>query len=158
MHARMHSGQQRRSFLPQTGQEKMKTFSSICDKFVEAMGYEKYQCASEDDARQYAATHLPGPKYPVYYSASNTTGEKDFEEFYVDGESTDMERFESLGVITNTDQQKHRVCKRTLSSASKRSLPNAHSPKPMLSRCSKNIYQISLTWKKASTSTTRCKP
>ena len=53
----------------------------------------------------YAATHLPGPKYPVYYSASNTTGEKDFEEFYVDGESTDMERFESLGVITNTDNR-----------------------------------------------------
>lgn len=92
-------------FFPRLGQEKMKTFSSICDKFVEAMGYEKYQCASEDDARQYAATHLPGPKYPVYYSASNTTGEKDFEEFYVDGESTDMERFESLGVITNTNNR-----------------------------------------------------
>lgn len=92
-------------FFPKLGKEKLKTFSSICDKFIEAMGYEKYQCSSDDEARRYAADHLPGPKYPVYYSASDTTGEKDCEEFFVEGESTDMARFVSLGVITNTDNK-----------------------------------------------------
>ena len=90
-------------FFPRLGKEKLKTFSSICDRFIEAMGYEKYQCSSDDEARRYAAEHLPGPKYPVYYSASDTTGEKDCEEFFVEGESTDMTRFVSLGVITGTD-------------------------------------------------------
>lgn len=92
-------------FFPRLGKEKLKTFSSICDRFIEAMGYEKYQCSSDDEARRYAADHLPGPKYPVYYSASDTTGEKDCEEFFVDGESTDMARFVSLGVITGTDNK-----------------------------------------------------
>lgn len=92
-------------FFPRLGKEKLKTFSSICDRFIEAMGYEKYQCSSDDEARRYAADHLPGPKYPVYYSASDTTGEKDCEEFFVEGESTDMTRFVSLGVITGTDNK-----------------------------------------------------
>lgn len=92
-------------FFPRLGKEKLKTFSSICDRFIEAMGYEKYQCSSDDEARRYAAEHLPGPKYPVYYSASDTTGEKDCEEFFVEGESTDMARFVSLGVITGTDNK-----------------------------------------------------
>lgn len=92
-------------FFPRLGKEKLKTFSSICDRFIEAMGYEKYQCSSDDEARRYAAEHLPGPKYPVYYSASDTTGEKDCEEFFVEGESTDMTRFVSLGVITGTDNK-----------------------------------------------------
>lgn len=92
-------------FFPRLGKEKLKTFSSICDRFIEAMGYEKYQCSSDDEARRYAADHLPGPKYPVYYSASDTTGEKDCEEFFVEGESTDMARFVSLGVITGTDNK-----------------------------------------------------
>lgn len=92
-------------FFPRLGKEKLKTFSSICDKFIEAMGYEKYQCSSDDEARRYAADHLPGPKYPVYYSASDTTGEKDCEEFFVEGETTDMTRFVSLGVITGTDNK-----------------------------------------------------
>lgn len=92
-------------FFPRLGKEKLKTFSSICDRFIEAMGYEKYQCSSDDEARRYAADHLPGPKYPVYYSASDTTGEKNCEEFFVEGESTDMARFVSLGVITGTDNK-----------------------------------------------------
>ena len=92
-------------FFPRLSKEKLKTFSSICDRFIEAMGYEKYQCSSDDEARRYAAEHLPGPKYPVYYSASDTTGEKYCEEFFVEGESTDMTRFVSLGVITGTDNK-----------------------------------------------------
>ena len=37
--------------------------------------------------------------YPVVYFDSDTSGEKDFEEFYVPGERVNMERFRSLGVI-----------------------------------------------------------
>ena len=35
------------------------------------------------------------------FTKSDTTGEKDFEEFYTDKEILDMNRFENLGVIKN---------------------------------------------------------
>ena len=43
--------------------------------------------------------------YPVVYFQSDTTGEKDFEEFYVPGEQLNMERFASLGVIENVQKR-----------------------------------------------------
>jgi hypothetical protein len=41
-------------------------------------------------------------KYPVRYFASDTTGEKAYEEFYVPGEKIDMQRFMALGVVEQT--------------------------------------------------------
>lgn len=87
-------------FYPKLDAEKMKTFSAVCDAFVSQMGYEKYECSNYEEARQFAARNLPGKVYPVVYFDSDTTGEKDFEEFVVDGEVVDLTRFKSLGVIT----------------------------------------------------------
>lgn len=92
-------------FFPKLEKETMKTFSSICDDFIREMGYEKHECENDEEAKAYAAEHLPGKKYPVVYFNSDTTGEKDYEEFVVEGEKTDLDRFTSLGVIT---ESKHR--------------------------------------------------
>lgn len=93
-------------FFPKLGEEKMKTFSSICDDFINAMGYVKHECASDDEAKRFAASLKPGDKeYPVVYFKSDTTGEKDFEEFYVDGEAKDLDRFSSLGVILSKEHR-----------------------------------------------------
>ena len=89
-------------FFPKLDKEAMKTFSSICDDFVREMGFEKYECSCDEDAKLFAAKHLPGKKYPVVYFNSDTTGEKDYEEFVVDGEKSDCNRFNSLGVITES--------------------------------------------------------
>jgi FlaA1/EpsC-like NDP-sugar epimerase len=40
-------------------------------------------------------------EYPCLFTKSNTTGEKDFEEFFTDKETLDMQRFENLGIIKN---------------------------------------------------------
>src|SRR5690606_21263858 len=40
-------------------------------------------------------------KWPCLFTRSDTTGEKDFEEFFTDEEILDMERFNNLGVIKN---------------------------------------------------------
>lgn len=90
-------------FFPKLEEETMKTFSSICDDFIREMGYEKHECASDEEAKAFAATHLPGKEYPVVYFNSDTTGEKDSEEFVVEGEESDLSRFTSLGVITESD-------------------------------------------------------
>lgn len=93
-------GRNREIFFPKLDEKNMMTFSSIADKFLPALGYEVKYCASEEEARQFAATMPSDSKqYPVYYFKSDTTGEKSFEEFYVPGEHLDLERFTSLGVI-----------------------------------------------------------
>ena len=89
-------------FFPKLGEEQMKTFSSICDRFVEEMGYQKKIFTNDKDAKLFAK-EMPEESnlYPVVYSASDTTGEKAYEEFFVQGEKVNMERFSSLGVIEN---------------------------------------------------------
>ena len=38
-------------------------------------------------------------RWPVLFSPSDTTGEKDFEEFFTDQEVLSMSRFDSIGII-----------------------------------------------------------
>ena len=97
-------------FFPKLGEDQMLTFSSICDRFVEANGLEKDPCSSDEEAKRKAATlnlehlNLEPAKYPVRYFASDTTGEKAYEEFYIPGEKIDMQRFQSLGVVEQTSR------------------------------------------------------
>lgn len=87
-------------FFPKLGEEQMLTFSSICDEYVKAIGREKRQCLTDEEAKRFAHGMPFGNKeYPVVYFGSDTTGEKAYEEFYVPGEKLDMNRFKSLGVI-----------------------------------------------------------
>ncbi len=97
-------GNNREIFFPKLGEEQMMTFSTIADKFLMEQGYTPKCCASEDEAKKFASS-MPrdSREYPVYYFASDTTGEKSFEEFFVRGESVNMERFQSLGVIENLE-------------------------------------------------------
>ena len=44
---------------------------------------------------------IANKQWPCYFFKSDTTGEKDFEEFFTDNEDLDMERFETVGVIKN---------------------------------------------------------
>lgn len=90
-------------FFPKLGEEKMMRFSTIADRFLHAMGYAPRLCGSDEEAKQFAASMAEDTKeWPVVYFRSDTTGEKDFEEFYVEGEALDMNRFRSLGVIESS--------------------------------------------------------
>ena len=97
-------------FFPKLGEDQMLTFSSICDDFIKAKGFEKDLCKSDEEAKHKAAALTletwnlkpETPKYPVVYFGSDTTGEKSYEEFYVPGEKIDMQRFQSLGVVEQT--------------------------------------------------------
>lgn len=97
-------------FFPKLGEDQMLTFSSICDDFVRAQGFEKDPCASDDEAKKKAVglkavvehVETQALKYPTVYFKSDTTGEKAYEEFFVPGEKVDMQRFSSLGVVEQT--------------------------------------------------------
>lgn len=95
-------------FFPKLGEDQMLTFSEICDGFVKANGFKKDPCSSDKEAIVKASTlnleplNLEPVKYPTVYFASDTTGEKAYEEFYVPGEKIDMQRFKALGVVEQT--------------------------------------------------------
>ena len=44
---------------------------------------------------------IANKKWPCYFFKNDTTGEKDFEEFFTDNEDLDMKRLETVGVIRN---------------------------------------------------------
>jgi FlaA1/EpsC-like NDP-sugar epimerase len=99
-------------FFPKLGEDQMLTFSSICDDFVKAQGFEKDPCTTDEEAKRKAAAMKVSPRggdlegaYPVVYFTSDTTGEKAYEEFYVPGEKIDMQRFAALGVVEETTRR-----------------------------------------------------
>lgn len=90
-------------FFPKIEEKQMQTFSAICDEFVKAEGFIKVECENDCEAKKYASDmSYESDTYPVVYFKSDTTGEKAYEEFYVQGEKIDMNRFASLGVIEET--------------------------------------------------------
>ena len=95
-------GENRAIFFPKLEEAQMMTFDSIATALLKEHGYEALQCNSDEEAIQKATEFKAGDRsYPVHYSVSNTSGEKAFEEFVTDTETADMNRFRSLGVITD---------------------------------------------------------
>lgn len=95
-------GENRDIYFPKLSESlHLTTFSDIAVKYLAQIGYEPYLCSSEDEARELASTLPEQGKWPCLFTSSDTTGEKDFEEFFTDNETLDMERFENLGVIKN---------------------------------------------------------
>ena len=96
------TGQNRDIYFPKLDHDlNLVTFSSIAEKYIMNLGYEPVQCATEQEARDRVQELKVKHKYPVYFFKSDTTGEKDFEEFFTDKEALDMSRFEDIGIIKN---------------------------------------------------------
>ena len=95
-------GENRDIFFPKLSEAlHLMSFSDIAIKYLEDKGFEPYLCSTEDEAREMIKTLPEQGKWPCLFTTSDTTGEKDFEEFYTEKETLDMERFVNLGVIKN---------------------------------------------------------
>ncbi|EOA3785068.1 UDP-N-acetylglucosamine 4,6-dehydratase [Vibrio vulnificus] len=95
-------GENRDIFFPKLSEAlHLITFADIAVKYLKQRGYEPHLCADEDEARELAKTLPAQGKWPCLFTESDTTGEKDFEEFFTDKEVLDMARFENLGIIKN---------------------------------------------------------
>ncbi|MEG2613997.1 MAG: UDP-N-acetylglucosamine 4,6-dehydratase [Alistipes sp.] len=89
-------------YFPKLKPEQMLTFAEIGTAFLASMGYRAVECDSEEQARQMAAVRAEESRdYPVYYFTSDTTGEKEYEEFFTDQEQVSLGEFSSLGVVKN---------------------------------------------------------
>jgi FlaA1/EpsC-like NDP-sugar epimerase len=95
-------GENRDIFFPKLSDDlHLISFAEIAVKYLEQIGYEPFTCSSEDEARQLAKTLPEQGKWPCLFINSDTSGEKDFEEFFTENETLDMARFYNLGVIKN---------------------------------------------------------
>ena len=95
-------GENRDIFFPKLSEDlHLISFADIAIKYVKGLGYEPYLCEDENEARKLAKTLPQTGKWPCLFTKSDTTGEKDFEEFFTENETLDMNRFNALGVIKN---------------------------------------------------------
>ena len=96
-------GENRDVFFPKLSEKlHLISFSEIAVKYLEQKGYEPYDCEDEEEARKLINVLPQKGKWPCLFAPSDTTGEKDFEEFFTDEENLDMERFQNLGIIKNS--------------------------------------------------------
>jgi len=95
-------GENRDIFFPKLREDlDLISFADIAIKYLKMKGFEPYLCKDEDEARQLAQTLPEQGKWPCLFTVSDTTGEKDFEEFYTECEMLDLKTFDNIGVIKN---------------------------------------------------------
>lgn len=95
-------GENRDIFFPKLSENlHLISFADIAVKYLNDLGYEPYLCKDEDEARKLIHTLPSLGKWPCLFTSSDTTGEKDFEEFFTNKEILEMQRFQNLGIIKN---------------------------------------------------------
>ena len=103
-------GENREIFFPKLSEKlHLVSFSQIAEKYLQGLGYEPFECETEDEARDRCSELIKQKKWPCFFFESDTTGEKDFEEFFTAEEILNLDRFSSIGVIGNDskfDQEK----------------------------------------------------
>ncbi len=95
-------GQNRDIFFPKLSEElHLAKFTDIADRYLHSLGFTAYHCNSEEEARERTKELITSKRWPCFFSESDTSGEKDFEEFYTEKEILDMKRFKNIGIIKN---------------------------------------------------------
>ena len=95
-------GKNRDIFFPKLSEQlHLTSFSDIAKRYIKNLGYEPYNCSTEQEARDRSSELITSKRWPCYFFKSDTSGEKDFEEFFTDNEVLDMDKFKNLGIIKN---------------------------------------------------------
>ena len=96
-------GDNRDIFFPKLSEKLHQiTFSEIAIEYLYQIGFEPYQCDTEEEARKRVKELEEQKKWPCYFFKSDTTGEKDFEEFFMNDEEIDMSRYANIGIVKNS--------------------------------------------------------
>jgi FlaA1/EpsC-like NDP-sugar epimerase len=95
-------GKNRDIFFPKLNENlNLINFSDIAVLYLKEKGLEPFICETEEQARNYFDENKTGHIWPCLFTKSDTSGEKDFEEFFTENEKLDMNKFDKLGVIKN---------------------------------------------------------
>lgn len=95
-------GENRDIFFPKLdGRLHLVAFADITRRYLHCLGYEPHECTTEDEARARVDELTKDGRWPCYFFRSDTTGEKESEEFTTAGDVLDLQRFKNIGVIKN---------------------------------------------------------
>lgn len=96
-------GANRDIFFPKmTDALRLTSFADIAIKYLKNLGYSPYLCHSEGEARELVQTLPAKGSWPCLFADSDTSGEKDFEEFFTKNEILELSKFNSIGIIKNS--------------------------------------------------------
>jgi FlaA1/EpsC-like NDP-sugar epimerase len=76
-----------------------KSLPEIAIATLEKAGYEAVECDSEAESKERLSELVPKGLWPCYFAASETSGEKPYEEFHSESDVVDTSRFEAVGVL-----------------------------------------------------------
>ena len=95
-------GENRDVFFPKLNENlNLIKFSDIAVLYLKEKGLEPVICDTEEQARNYFNENKTDHNWPCLFTKSDTSGEKDFEEFFTENEKLDLNKFDKLGVIKN---------------------------------------------------------
>ena len=80
---------------------KLTSFARIAENFLQSIGKVPLRCETEDEARKLCEIKTLEDYWPCFWTQSDTTGEKHYEEFYTDQEEPDFSRYRSIGIVMN---------------------------------------------------------
>ena len=95
-------GENRDIFFPKLNENfNLIKFSDIAVLYLKEKGLEPFICDTEEQARNYFNENKTNHNWPCLFTKTDTTGEKDFEEFFTENEKLDLDKFDKLGIIKN---------------------------------------------------------
>ena len=95
-------GHNREIFFPKLSAGlRLTTFADVAKRFLEHKGLTPVEVNSEDEARARVAELSATGRWPCFFPETDTTGEKDFEEFYTTREQVNWDRYHELAVVQN---------------------------------------------------------
>ena len=103
-------GENRDVFFPKLSEKlHLMTFSDIAVSYLNELNFTPYLCENEDEARTKTNELIKKKQWPCLFTESDTTGEKDFEEFYTQDEVVQMDRFNGIGIIKNNAKELNKI-------------------------------------------------
>jgi len=98
-------GNNRDIFYPKMSELDLRSFSELAIKFLSNKGLEAEICENEDQARKNVQELKLIGKYPCLFTQSDTTGEKEIEEFHTELEQINIDRFDTIGIVKNSGER-----------------------------------------------------
>ena len=93
------------TFFPQENESfKLTPLKDVALRFLDLKKLKPIICETEGEARNYFTNKADINSWACFFPASDTTGEKPFEEFFTATETIDLERFNGFGVIKNIQE------------------------------------------------------
>ncbi len=96
-------GKDKEIFFPKLSKNlRLISIEEVASKFLASKGFKIFSCSSEEEAKSINIDDLINKNlWPCYFSSSNTSGEKSFEEFFTNEEDIFLQKFEDIGIVKN---------------------------------------------------------